>query len=273
VKKSDLFRTVLLVALMALLMIPRGIMTLLSAMILVIPVAYTGIKGQSRTFNLWAVYILAFFAFAYLRDIADVIGPVFVRYPIVLDQILAGPIIPTVQLQQRFYSPGTPQWWDYAALGIHLSYFLAIPGLGLLLWRFRPAQLRPVLLGMVGVFGLSILTHVLCSTAPPWIAAQMGLLPTVYRPVSDLLGGLTPGFYEYGLSVAGGNDVAAMPSVHAAAATMTMLGAWRTPWMIVGGVYTGAMGLALVYLGEHYVVDVLAGAGLALLCWRWVREV
>jgi membrane-associated phospholipid phosphatase len=32
---------------------------------------------------------------------------------------------------------------------------------------------------------------------------------------------------------------------------------------LVGWTYTAALGLALVYLGEHYVFDVLAGAGLA----------
>jgi membrane-associated phospholipid phosphatase len=89
----------------------------------------------------------------------------------------------------------------------------------------------------------------------------------VYRPMVDLLSQSAPGVYTYGLSVAGGNDVAAMPSLHAAMATGIWFAARGTRLVWVGAVYAIAMWIALVYLGEHYVVDVLAGA--ALMAWSW----
>ncbi|HTE86816.1 MAG TPA: phosphatase PAP2 family protein [Dehalococcoidia bacterium] len=57
------------------------------------------------------------------------------------------------------------------------------------------------------------------------------------------------------------NPVAAMPSIHAAFPVLVWLVLWkrwhRWGWMLV--VYPLAMGFAVVYLGQHYVIDVLAG--------------
>ena len=65
-------------------------------------------------------------------------------------------------------------------------------------------------------------------------------------------------------SVFGGNPLAAMPSLHFATSLMaTLLLAEVGPVAgALGGAYTPSLGFALVYLGEHYVVDLLAGAAL-----------
>ncbi len=67
-------------------------------------------------------------------------------------------------------------------------------------------------------------------------------------------------------SVFGGNPLAAMPSLHFATSVMaaTLLDEVGPVAGAVGWTYTATLGLALVYLGEHYVADLLAGAGLAL---------
>jgi membrane-associated phospholipid phosphatase len=67
------------------------------------------------------------------------------------------------------------------------------------------------------------------------------------------------------------NQVAAMPSLHAAYALLIGLFLWplarRWWWRVLLAAYPPAMGLALVYTGEHYVVDELAGVLTALLAW------
>jgi membrane-associated phospholipid phosphatase len=56
-----------------------------------------------------------------------------------------------------------------------------------------------------------------------------------------------------------------MPSLHQAFTVMMALVLYRVRRRlgILAGLYAAAMGFALVYLGEHYLVDVLAGALLA----------
>jgi membrane-associated phospholipid phosphatase len=60
----------------------------------------------------------------------------------------------------------------------------------------------------------------------------------------------------------GSNPVAAMPSLHAGAALLVSGFLWpvvHRRWRAVLAVYVVLMALALVYTGEHYVVDVVAG--------------
>lgn len=65
-------------------------------------------------------------------------------------------------------------------------------------------------------------------------------------------------------SVLGGNPLAAMPSLHFATSMMAAQLLVETGPVAgaLGWGYTATLGFALVYLGEHYVVDLLAGAAL-----------
>ncbi len=65
-------------------------------------------------------------------------------------------------------------------------------------------------------------------------------------------------------SVLGGNPLAAMPSLHFATSMMAaqLLSETGPLAGAVGWGYTATLGFALVYLGEHYVVDLIAGAAL-----------
>jgi hypothetical protein len=67
-------------------------------------------------------------------------------------------------------------------------------------------------------------------------------------------------------SVFGGNPLAAMPSLHFATSLMAaflLTEAGPLPGAL-GAAYTATLGFALVYLGEHYAADLLAGAALTL---------
>jgi membrane-associated phospholipid phosphatase len=64
----------------------------------------------------------------------------------------------------------------------------------------------------------------------------------------------------------GANPFAAMPSDHFASAAMTaiLLSEQSTALGALGWAYALGLAFALVYLGEHYVTDELAGLLLAL---------
>jgi membrane-associated phospholipid phosphatase len=67
-----------------------------------------------------------------------------------------------------------------------------------------------------------------------------------------------------------GNPWAAMPSLHFATSVLAalLLGDVNRTAGVVGWSYALTLGFALVYLGEHYVVDLLAGAGLVAIVRR-----
>ena len=66
-----------------------------------------------------------------------------------------------------------------------------------------------------------------------------------------------------------------MPSLHFATSLMAarLLSEAGPVAGAIGWTYAGTLGLALVYLGEHYAVDVLAGAALAEAVHRSARPV
>jgi len=178
--------------------------------------------------------------------------------------------VPTVWLQDHFLDPGSPHWYDAAATLIYTSHFLATPIVAAVLWlRNRALWLafitRVILLSLAG-----LVTYVLFPAAPPWYAARDGVIAPVIR-------GSARGWLWLHVNHAGNllsegqvasNPVAAMPSLHTAFATIIALflaRRFRSRLRYLFALYPLAMGLALVYLGEHYVIDVTAGIVYALL--------
>jgi len=68
----------------------------------------------------------------------------------------------------------------------------------------------------------------------------------------------------------GGNPWAAFPSLHFACSLMAAILLTEAGPVegAIGWAYCLSLGFALVYLGEHYVIDLIAGAGLVAAV-RW----
>ncbi|HEU4490466.1 MAG TPA: phosphatase PAP2 family protein [Jiangellales bacterium] len=237
----------------------------------------------------WAPFLAALVVYDHTRGIADTLGmPVHVVEPIEADLVLFGGVLPTTWLQERVAGPasttaGVP-WWDAVASLVYASHFV-VPWLlaAVLYVRLRPAW-STYARRVVAVSYLGLVTYVLYPAAPPWMAAREGYLD---GPVDRLV---TQGWSVIGLDSAGVlltqaqadvNRVAAVPSLHAAFALLVAIALWplvRRPVLrALVAAYPVAMGLTLVYGGEHYVVDVLLGwayvgvvaAGMGALERRW----
>ena len=266
-------RLVILLLVLLLTLIPGNrLWEPLNTIFLAGPVLLALLWGRTeRDFRLWVGYVTSFLAFYVIRIAADDLGPpAAIQYVITADAFLGAGTIPTILLQQWLYQYGAPSLIDLVSLGVHLSYYVAPPLGGLLLWRFRPALLPPYLIALSATYLIGVLVHIAVPTVPPWMASQLGELPRVYRIVYDIWYNVSPAFYEYGYSVTGGHDVAAMPSLHTAAVAVLVYAGWSAGrwWRTFSAAYLAAMIFALVYLGEHYVVDAVAGMALAWLCWR-----
>jgi len=182
---------------------------------------------------------------------------------------------PTEWLQAHLNSPGV-DWWDVAFTLIYTSYFIVPFAVAGFLWArdrlaFRRFTNRVVTLALAG-----LATYIAFPAAPPWMAAQEGLLHGVQRTTGDgwqLLGGGTAGLFSEGQASV--NLVAAVPSLHSAFTALVAMFLWRRvrpalrPLLLL---YPLAMGLTLIATGEHYFFDVLLGwlyAGAVMAVWAW----
>jgi membrane-associated phospholipid phosphatase len=189
-----------------------------------------------------------------------------IRYPIVLDRILGGGEIPTIRLQRSLGKPGRVLLHDTLLSALHWSWFIVPHGsVAYVLWR-RPERFERAAAMMAATFDSGVLVYWLAPTAPPWWTGQNTRnLPHVRRIMveagSEFWGELWEGLYDS----LGRNPFAAMPSLHFGTSVMAahVLGEVGRKEAVFGWTYAIALGFALVYLGEHYVTDLVAGFALA----------
>jgi membrane-associated phospholipid phosphatase len=188
-----------------------------------------------------------------------------VRYPIAADEALCGSQVPTVRLQRALGRPGRVRAHDLALSGIHWLWYFVPHGAVVYVWAREPSRFARSAALMAATFDAGIVVYWALPTAPPWWAGEEGHLPPVRRIMTEagerVWGRLWGPLYD---SI-GGNPFAAMPSLHYAtshAAARILCDVGRVPGAIAWA-YAATLGFALVYLGEHYVVDLAAGLALA----------
>lgn len=218
----------------------------------------------------WAPFMAVLFAYDKLRSIADGLLVRARELPqIKAEAALFGKPIPTVRLQNRLWH-GTSDlhWWDYATWAVYLSHFFATLVLAAVLWTWWQQHFRRYAT-MVCVLALAgFATYVLYPAVPPWMAAQHGTIGRSNRTAKLVWSVVLPqqgDLFATGQKYA--NNVAAMPSLHAAYSLLLVLFLWRLVpvWArVLLALYPPAMAFSLVYGGEHYLVDCVAGWAYAI---------
>lgn len=214
----------------------------------------------------WAPFIGVLFVYDRLRGFADgLVFPARELPQIHVEAALFGTPIPTVWLQTHLWHGGSElHWWDYATWLVYLSHFFATLVVAAVLWtwahdRFTRYATMVCVLALTG-----FATYALYPAVPPWLAARHGEIGQSNRLIGIIWQHVPVAHYgslfEKGQNYA--NNVAAMPSLHAAYALLIALFLWRLVprWARVPlALYPPAMAFALVYAGEHYLVDCVAG--------------
>ena len=211
---------------------------------------------------------LPFFALLFVYDLLrGWVGnhPLFDPYvlpQIHVDEFLFGSV-PPVELQQQLYDPGALQAYDVAAWVVYLSHFFATLTIAAVLWRVaRPRFLRFRAM-ILTVSAAAFVTYALFPAVPPWMAADDEEIGPVSRVIGDVWHelGVEPAaaIWERGSTFS--NQVAAIPSLHTAYPVLILCFFWGSGrWARIGCLaYAIAMSATLVYTGEHYVADVIAG--------------
>jgi membrane-associated phospholipid phosphatase len=215
---------------------------------------------------------------------------VHIDYPIEIDRVLGLGELPTVRLQRalaRVDANGAPSWraLDRVLVWAHWAWFMVPHGSLLYILVRRRERFPRAAVMTYAVFDIGASVYWLAPTAPPWYAASVagreanggagrragagsGSDGASTQDVRRMMVEYGEHFWRDGwgplYSVLGGNPLAAMPSLHFGTSLMAaLLLAEAGPLAgALGASYAAVLGFALVYLGEHYVVDLLAGAAL-----------
>lgn len=194
-----------------------------------------------------------------------------------IEQYLTPGPIPTVWLQDHLYHGATGAL-EVFCLSMYITHFV-VPlafGLGLAVTD-RGRSFALVMFGILVASILGEMTFVLFPTAPPWLAAEHGYIGHVHHVMKQTLSDL-------GMAKAAALDgdatkydvTAAVPSLHVAfpAICVVTAVAGKLPRWVPALLFLNLLGVvfAIVYTGEHYLFDAIAGVFYALVSWVLVRR-
>jgi membrane-associated phospholipid phosphatase len=193
------------------------------------------------------------------------------RYPIVSDRVLGGGKLPNTRLQRRLARLPRVGLLNRILTWTHWLWFFE-PYVSLAMVLVRNNERFPrAARQMAAVFDIGCAVYFAVPTAPPWWASEEGLTGEEVRRImvevgEDTWGSAWPKMYD----ALGGNPWAAMPSLHFATSLIAALSLAEVGKVegALGWTYAGTLGFALVYLGEHYVTDLIAGAALVAVVRR-----
>ena len=232
--------------------------------------------GRARSFILSFVpYAAVWFAFSGLRSLADetLLARTLNLHVARFERWLFGGQLPTITLQEWFFDPDQLRLHDYFLTGVHWSYFVVPQVVAVVVWAKNPRLFKRYLSAMTLLLAVGLGLYFLIPTNPPWLAPDTMNSPAavqvarVMATIGESLGG---GLYQASYKVVGeSNPIAAMPSIHMAITFLLVFPAWSAGkrWRLLTLGYAAAMALALVYLGEHYVVDVAIGMLITAYAW------
>jgi hypothetical protein len=225
----------------------------------------------------WLPVFLAFICYGLVAKAVPDLGlQVHYTPQIDVDRVLGLGQVPTTWLQGHLYHGKTGPLEIFSLL-MYMSHFVAPVALACLIWLRWPGRgFNDLLYGIVMVSFLAEIAFLLAPTAPPWLAAEHGLIPPVDPVLKQSLSDI--GLSE--LARAKGdaslyNVTAAIPSLHAAWPLIGLLVIRKhglPRWLFwTQAAITLAVCFAIVYTGEHYVIDALIGFGFGFAAW-WIVQ-
>lgn len=229
----------------------------------------------------WVPVFFALFLYDLMRGRADSLQTrAHLEPQLGADKLLGAGQALGQRMQAAMYTPGHPQWYDYLAWATYTSHFVLPLGIAVVLWKTSRARFSPYMLGIALLSYMALATYAIYPAQPPWMASQEGHAGPIARVVHDMWRqvGVQRAAHVFSTKPAGGghpfsNPVAALPSLHASfpmLSFMALRGLHR--WLDVTLlVYVVAMGWALVYAGEHYVLDIVMGWCYAVVAWYAVQ--
>ena len=196
---------------------------------------------------------------------------VHIDYPIRADAVLGRGMPPGQRLQRRLRDRDGVSALDIVMSAIYGTWFVPHVLLGYVLVR-HPKFLPRAAGRLAASYHLTTPFYWFVPTAPPWWASEKagrmnGEVRRVVRYVVCKVLDRPPPSEDEEVP---GNPWGSMPSDHISSAAITARALMEVNPLfgVAGWLYAAGAAAAVVYLGEHYVVDVLAGLAVAELVHR-----
>jgi membrane-associated phospholipid phosphatase len=222
--------------------------------------------GRARTFVAdWGPFLILFFGYEAMRGFAGQTG--FTPHDLSgLERAVFAGTLPTITLQHAFYRPETVSPQDILAMFFYFMHFPLPIAVGFVFWVRSREHFRRFIAALLLMALLSFITYLFWPSAPPWYQFMEGVVPdkvAVHKILNETVEKLWGNNYFVSplYSHLNPNKFAAFPSLHAAFPALATVYAWsRYRALAVGLIlWTAAVLLSIVYLGEHYAVDALDG--------------
>jgi membrane-associated phospholipid phosphatase len=217
----------------------------------------------------WAPFVLLLVAYEVMRDLASMLGMPAHNLE-GLDRTLFNGYQPTLVLQAAVGNLSDADVFGDLGSAVYAMHFLLPIAVGAWLWRKDRVAFRTFGLTLVVLCGLAFATYVVAPTAPPWLAQPAAVKHLIVETIQR---SSIPSSVVWLYSQHDYNLYAAFPSLHAGFPVVAAAAAWsqnRRAGALLW-VWAVIVWVAVVYLGEHYVADVIGGVVYATLAIAIVR--
>jgi len=179
-----------------------------------------------------------------------------------VDKWLAGGHLPTAWLQKHLWH-GYVQWFDFVLYLTYMMHFVLPFALAFIVWKIREKHYWHYATSFLVVSFVGFMTFLAFPAAPPWMASDKGYIEPIVRISSHVWAEMGIHDFPSLYNKMSPNPVAAVPSLHAAYATIFAIFAirlFKTRWKYLSLIYPIFIYFGTVYQGEHYVIDEVLGA-------------
>lgn len=216
----------------------------------------------------WMVYLALLNLFNVFRGVAyQVITqyklPIYSQYIIDFEKLFTGHQSLSHAIQSQLYSPAHVSFLDRflsVFYALHFVYFFMV---GIFIWLKYRHDFWRYTYAYVLCSWAAILFYFIAPTVPPWMASEQGLITPVTNIFMDVILSNIPG----AVKALDTNPVAAMPSLHMTYPFLAFLICYyhNKKYAIAPFIFFLIMTFAVIYLGAHYIGDLLAGLVIAVL--------
>lgn len=248
-------------------------------------------KWTRRFLRDWVPFVALFLAYEAMYGIADNVSGVVHARELMNAELKMFGTIPTLMLQRFYRSPVL----DYFGAFFYSLHFIIPTVFGFILWKYSHENYRKFTFAFLVCTYSALITFLVYPSAPPWFGVKFhamnvkSMLPglkvypsaspwfkvKVERILFQIDHNLGVPIYATIFELIQPNPFAAFPSLHATYPWLISLYAIKIkrikalPILLIPiGVWFSA-----VYLGEHYIIDLLGGVAYATFAFILVEKI